>query len=153
MFSNSQGVYISYLTRAQKKAAVARGWRMSFSCIAIEGVTFSILDLVPYRKRFDLYVVSRQGSQVLLLHSRYKPQFAGEEYSIEGAPGTAHTYEMVAAAGSATVRVSVDGKKLASSYAGQPDYQEDKNVVFGVAQYKSEKAEGIIRSVRFEILG
>lgn len=151
MNSNSFGLFFMRLSRAEKKAAVAHGWKMSLECETIEGTTRSCVDLVPYRNRFDLCIQENQGGQTFLLTSGMVPELQGSEYPVQGGRRT-HRYELIAPPGSRAVRVLIDDREIAGAYGGHADYQEDHGLIFGIARHKSERAEGITTSFRFEIL-
>ncbi len=150
LFSGSQGVYLRHLSRAQKKAAAGRGWRLSLEALAIQGSAAISLDLTPIGKRFDMVVTAPPGGgQSCILPAGLKPRLTGPEFSL---PSGRHAYQLESRPHSFEASLSIDGKLTAHGYRGHADYQEDKNVLFGVLRYLSESAEGVIYSVRFEIL-
>jgi tRNA A-37 threonylcarbamoyl transferase component Bud32 len=145
------GYYFRKLTRAQKRAALERGWTLSTELRLDEGVAFVAIDFVGYGKRFDIEVYREGDMDRVLLLTQIVPAFQGLELQLARAPGAYHKYELRFDPGLQTAALWVDGVKRLDQYRGLSQFQDDMGLFFGAGPYRSEVGTASLKSVRFEI--
>jgi len=154
VFTRSQGIYHRRLSRAQKRAALERGWLLRARGRPTEGMTFASADFFGYGKRFEICLYRQVDRTVLVrLTTQVVPTFQGLETRIPD-DGQNHEYELRYDNGRQTADLWIDGAKLLRDYRGVSDFQDpqdDWGIAFGASNYKSERSEGAFQSVRFEI--
>ena len=140
--NSPMGFYYARLTNAQKRAAMARGWRLRSLLAFHDGAAFASLDLTPHARRFDQWFFGRgAGEAAFYLASDLMPR-AGEWLEPK-APGPMALVEYVFDATAASARVLVNGRTLRASYTGQPRYQEDFGLFFGTNNDMGAARQGL----------
>ena len=128
--NSPMGFYYAKLTNAQKRAAMARGWRLRSLLALHDGAAFASLDLTPHARRFDQWFFGRStGEAAFYLASDLMPR-AGEWLEPK-ARGPMTLVEYVFDPAAAAARVLINGRTIRSGYTGQPRYQEDFGLFFG----------------------
>jgi hypothetical protein len=145
------GYYFRKLTRAQKRAAIERGWTLSTELRVDEGSAFVIIDLVGYGKRFDIEVYREGDIDRVLLQTQIVPTFQGLELQLVRDPGAYRTYELRFDPGLQTAALWVDGVKRLDHYRGLSQFQDDMGLFFGAGPYRTDVGTASLKSVRFAI--
>jgi hypothetical protein len=146
-----QGHYFKNLTTAEKRLALARGWKLTAVMRAEEGRATALVDFSGIGYRFDIVVERRGTDQRALLQTQVVPLFDGLYLPWERADDAYHTYELLYDPGLQTASLWVDGIRRLTGYRGHSQFQTDGDVLFGVAVYESARAVASFQTVRFEI--
>lgn len=146
-----QGHYFKNLTAAEKRLALARGWKLTAVMRAEEGRASAIVDFTGIGSRFDIVVERRGTDQRALLETQIVPVFDGMYLPWERADDAYHTYELLYDPGLQTASLWVDGTRRLTGYRGHSQFQTDGDVIFGVSVFESARGVASFQTVRFEI--
>jgi serine/threonine protein kinase len=150
-FTPRQGHYYRHLSKAQKRRALQRGWKLTAVIRAEEGQSFAGVDFAGYGKRFDISVIARPGADLVRLPTQIVPSRQGIDIELPRQVPAYRRFELNYDAGLGTATLWVDGKKLLSGYPGWTQFQDDWGLFFGNSVSGSERGVGTFQSVRFEI--
>lgn len=150
--SVDQGQYYRRLSNRQKRAAMKNGWKLTAECRPVLGLLPCVVDLSGYGNRFDMCLLQNGDDGCLVaLISRLAPEFAFERVQLTPAPGAFFLCEMTYDPARKSAALSVDGVPRYDRYQGHSQFQEGFGLVFGAGLYRTPKAVGQIRKIRFEI--
>jgi serine/threonine protein kinase len=139
--ADPMGFYFVKLTKAQKRAALARGWRLRARMALWEGNGFVNLDLFPQSSRFDLNMFVRPPNTAsLLLMASSMPRLG--DWIDQGHPGRLPLVEFVADPISDSVALLINGRTVRKGYRGYRQYQEDFGLFFGATDDVGAAARG-----------
>ncbi|HET8656744.1 MAG TPA: serine/threonine-protein kinase [Longimicrobiaceae bacterium] len=145
-----QGYYFHPLTSAQKRRALARGWKLTAEMRADEGRADVGVDFAKADPRFDIDVLVDGDHEIVRLPTQLVPDMRGLELS-QSPPGSYHRYELVYDPHLRSADLWIDGEPRLRGYQGLDQFPEDRGLTFGAGLYKSPHGSGSFRSVRFEI--
>jgi hypothetical protein len=106
--------------------------------------------------RYDLnFYREPDGRAVALLCTQHVPNFDGPRYELPDEGATRHRLELVYDPKARSCDLFVDGRRQAAGYAGHRQMQARDAMDafhFGVSVYRSDRAEGEVEMVKFELL-
>lgn len=145
------GYFHRPLTRAQKQAALRYGWTMTVEMKPILGMTSTAVDCSPLGPRYDLSLTLNEARRVtVLLATQILPEFRWLMWTLLD-PVEYPRCELRYDPSTRTASLWVDGLQRLTGYRGHTQFQTDFGVLFGVGSYRSQRAEALFRSIRFEI--
>jgi hypothetical protein len=153
LLSNDQGTYYRKLTNAQAYAAVRKGWKLDVTMMPVEGGGGAGLDLAPAGVRYTVSVYrNSMHHQVVQLITQVAKGYDGPSYELPGPEDAWHDYQLVFDPAARSARLNIDGVERLRGYGGYREYLGKWGLQFGVAVYRSARAEAMFKRIRFEIL-
>ena len=149
--STRQGDYYHRLTGPQKRAAIERGWKLSATLRADQGLAYLGVDLAGVGPRFDIGVQVRPDGDLVRLNTQIVPIVEGLDILIPQFQSAYRQYALVFDAGLGCATLFIDGRRTLSGYQGHRQFQKDLGLMFGAALYASPRGIATFQSVRFEV--
>lgn len=150
VITRAQGYYFRALTTAQKRHALAGGWKLTAVMKAEEGLAAVGTDFAGRGGRFDINVINDGDQEIVRLLTQIVPDMSGLEF-IQSPAGQYHEYELTYDPNLNSADLWIDKKRRLTGYRGHKQYQEDRGLLFGALAYRSDRASAAFKSVRFEI--
>jgi hypothetical protein len=151
LMSPDQGYYWRPFTKAQAREAQLKGWKLTMEGAVEAGNLWALVDNPRASCRY-MAVLTRNPDQTdnaaCLVH--VAPVRQGIERVLPGPGGARH--QLVLAWTPATQgELWVDGTKLITGYAGEPNFRYGHGLEFGTARHRSQRGAGVLWKVRLEI--
>jgi len=115
-----------------------------------EGMLTVGADFAGVGPRFDISLAPDGSGETVGMITQIVPIRSGLEVR-QSPPRVYHTYELIYDPGKKSADLWIDGQLKLAGYHGHFQYQEDRGLNFGAGIYKSGRASGSFRFVRFEI--
>jgi serine/threonine protein kinase len=145
------GHYFRNLTRAEKRLALERGWRLTATMRLEEGLCFAVIDFGGVGKRFDIQLRRAGADDLVRLQTQILPTSQGVDLLLPHDADAYHAYELRYDPGLQVADLWIDGVRRLTGYPGHSQFQVDGDLLFGVAVLGSAQAVASFQHVRFEI--
>ncbi len=150
ILSRTQGYYFRPFTRAQKRHALERGWKLTAVFRVEEGGGGVGVDFIGVGGRFDVSVLREGDHEIVRLITELVPDMRGLDITQSPADQD-RRYELVYDPHLQTADLWIDGVRRLTGYRGHGRFQEDNGLLFSSHVYKSNQGSATFKSVRFEI--
>jgi serine/threonine protein kinase len=155
--STDQGSFVKRLAVEDLQAALQQGWKITLVGRPVIGAIIAVADFRALdAPRYDLnFYREPDGRAVALLCTQHVPNFDGPRYELPDEGATRHRLELVYDPKARSCDLFVDGRRQAAGYAGHRQMQARDAMDafhFGVSVYRSDRAEGEVEMVKFELL-
>jgi hypothetical protein len=155
--TSDQGTFIRRLALEDLQEALRQGWKITIHGRPVIGAMAACADFRALGEpRYDLTCYREpDGRAVALLCTQHVPNFDGPRYELPDEGATRHRMELVYDPETRTCDLFVDGRRHIAGYKGHRQMQAKEPTEafhFGLSVYRSDRAEGEIESVKFEIL-
>lgn len=150
--TTSHGLYHRALSGEQARRAMERGWTLTVEMRAEEGMSFAAAEFTPAGPGFPIQVQLDGEQEIVRLPTQVVPDLRGLEIT-QRPPGQYRRYRLTYDPVLRTADLWIDGERRLTGYGGwsQNTYRLDAGLLFGTANFESERAAGSFRLVRFEI--
>lgn len=150
LISRDQGYFYRPFTSAQKRLALAHGWRLSGNLKVERGAGIVGADFAGASRRFSITVLNTGDAEIVRLTTQSAPDFQGIDV-IQRPAGHYHTYELVYDPHLESAVLWIDGEPRLKGYKGYSQYQDDTGLLFGSFAYKSPEGVATYKLARFAI--
>ena len=150
IITQSQGYYYRTFTRAQKRRALERGWKLTAVMKAEEGGAGAGADFSGEGGRFDVLVLRDGDREIVRLQTQIVPDWSGMDF-IQTPAGQWHEYELIYDPLLKSASLWIDNQRRLTGYRGFSQYQEDTGLDLLAVVYQSDHGSAAFKSVRFEI--
>ena len=155
--STDQGYFMKRLAVEDLREAMRQGWKITLHGRPVIGALSAWADFRALDEpRYDVtFYREPDGRAVALLCTQHVPNFDGPRYELPDEGATRHRMELVYDPATRSCDLFVDGRRQAAGYKGHRQMQAKEPTDafhFGLSVYRSDRAEGEIESVKFEIL-
>ncbi len=149
IITHNQGAYFRTFSRAQKRRALERGWRLTAVMKAEEGAAAAGVDFAGAGGRFDVLVLRDGDRETVRLQTQIVPDMRGMDF-VQAPAAHYHEYELVYDPRLKSADLWVDGERRLTGYRGFSQYQENLGLIFSAFVYKSDRGSGRVqvRAVR-----
>jgi tRNA A-37 threonylcarbamoyl transferase component Bud32 len=151
VFTGRQGHYFKNLTTEEKRRALDHGWRLTSVMRLEEGRCFTVVDFAGVGRRFDIDVDRVTGHDRVRLQTQIVPSLEGLDWTPAATDDAYHIYDLRYDPAALSADLWVDGAKRLTGYRGHSQFQQDGDLLFGVAVFESTRAVASFQDVRFEI--
>ncbi len=150
LITRDQGYLYHPFTAAQKRLALARGWRLVTTHKVDSGASTVGADFFGVSRRFSVTVLNAGDSEIVQLTTQVVPDIRGLEV-VQRPSRQYHTYELVYDPNLESVGLWIDGTLRISNYRGYSQYQDNTGLLFGTFAYKSGEGVATYKLASFSI--